>query len=193
MEKEPEAVTPEVPAEQTVESKTAEEILAEKDAEIAELRKKEVELQAQKEHWRTKYDRDVVNTKPVEVPDDSYSEEGRLLRAEIQATNEKLLSIERKEARREAEAKFSVLKDKREEFDAFLEDSEVKGLSMQKAAKLFLAENGLLEGQAPRKGLEKPTGGGVTPPKQGYEDEELEDMRKNNYRKYEALMKAGKI
>lgn len=190
MEEIKEVVTPEVPTEPTVPSNEA--ILAEKDAEIAKLQKKEVELQAQKEHWREKYERD-VKPEPEPIVSEDYSEEGKLLRAEIKATNERIEAFERKESRREAESKYPILKERKEDFDTFLENEEVKNLSLDKASTLFLAENGLLGGQTPRKGLEKPTGGSVTPPKQGYSDEELEEMRVKNWRKYEGLIKAGKV
>ena len=189
------SATPTTAAEPTVQSKP-DELLKEREAEIAELKKKEVELQAQKEHWREKYERDIASktTEPVSSEEEVFSDEGKALKGEITSLNEKLRTIERRDARREVEVEYPVLKDKREDFDAFLEDEENKRLSMKKAAKLFLAEKNLLASEPPeRKGLEKPTGGGVTPPEPKLSNEEIEDLRKNNWRQYEKLLRAGKI
>ena len=192
MEQPQEPGTPTTPTEPTVPSKTAEEVLAE---EVAALKTKTVELQAQKEHWREKYERDItsVATQPVPSDDDVFSEEGKALKGSIEALNEKLSSIEKKEARRDAEAQFPFLKDKKDEFDAFLEDEENKRLSIKKAAQLFAAEHNLLAPAEPRKGLERPTGGGGTPPTTGISDEEAENIRKTDSRKYEKLIREGKI
>ena len=176
----------EQPVKQTVETPV-------EDVEV--LRNKITELQAQKEHWRGKYERDITSPQKIEpVPsDDVYSDEGKLLRGEISTLASELKSIKQKEERREVESEFSVLKDKKEDFDAFLEDDENKRLSIKKAAKLFLAEKGLLEVQVDRKGLEKPTSGGQTPPDPTKSEEELEHLRKTNYREYEKLIRAGKV
>ncbi len=196
MEQTLEKVTPTNPTEQPVESKTAEEILAERDAEIAALRQKETELQAQKEHWRGKYDRDITSVIQTPTPSEEQdmSDEGKALKGDISKISQELKEIKRKEDRRDAEAEFPVLKDKRSEFDEFLEDEENKKLSVKKAAQVFLALNNLLTPEPPeRKGLEKPAGAGQTPPVPGYTDEQLEDLRKNNYRKYTELIRTGKI
>lgn len=124
---------------------------------------------------------------------DVFSDEGRALKGEISVLNQKLSDIERKEARREVENEFPVIKDKKDEFNEFLEDEENKRLSIKKAAKLFLAEKGLLNPETPeRKGLETPTSGGKKP-EPGLSDEEKENIRKTDYRKYEQLIREGKI
>jgi len=192
----PVPATPLTAAEPPVQSKP-EELLKEREAEIERLKTKEVELQAQKEHWREKYERDIASKTtepaPSEEPE-AYSDEGKALKGEISSLNEKLQSIERKDARREVEAEYPVLKDKRDDFNAFLEDEENKRISIKRAAKLFLAEKNLLAAEPPeRKGLEKPTGGGVTPPEPKLSNEEIEHLRKNDWRKYEKLLIEGKI
>lgn len=189
--------TPLNPAEPPVESKTAGEILAEKEEAIASLQQKTVELQAQKEHWREKYERDITSIKPTE-PEPSeelevFSDEGKALQTQIKALNEKLSLNEKKEARREAETEFPFLKDMKEEFDTFLEDEENKRLSIKKAARLFASEKGLLAAEPIRKGLEKPTGGGQQKPEPSYSPEEIRDMMKNDWRRYTKLLKEGKI
>lgn len=123
-----------------------------------------------------------------------YSDEGKALKGEISSLNEKLRTIEKREQRREAEVEFPFLKDKRQEFDVFLEDEENKRLSVKKAAKLFAAELGFLGDNEPaRVGLEKPTGGGQTIPEPTYSAEDVRDMMKNDWRRYERLIREGKI
>src|SRR3990167_11153739 len=46
---------------------------------------------------------------PTEEPEEVYSDEGKVLRNEIKALNERIRSNERKEARREAEDRKSVV------------------------------------------------------------------------------------
>lgn len=131
---------------------------------------------------------------PSEPEEEVFSDEGKVLRKEIGFLKERLYVNERKEARREAEAEFPVLRERVDDFDAFLEDDEVKRLSLKKAAKLFLAENNLLAPEPPaRPSLEKPSGGGQASPEHKFTNEQIEDLMKNNYPKYEALVRAGKI
>ena len=91
------------------------------------------------------------------------------------------------------QAKYPILKDKAGEFEEFRSDSENKGMNLATAAKAFLVEKGLLESEPIRKGLEKPTGGGQVKPEPGYSADEIRDMMKNDWRKYEKLLKEGKI
>jgi hypothetical protein len=149
---------------------------------LEEERSKRKELEAQ-----------LANAAPSEEPE-VYSDEGKILRDELKGLNDKLRSIERKEQRREAEAQFPVLKERSQDFDEFLEDDENKRLSLGKAAKLFLAEQNLLAPEPPiRAGVEKPSGGGQTPPEPKYSPEERLHMMQNDYDKYEKLLRAGKI
>lgn len=190
-----EAQAPQTEVEQTTESTS--DLLAQREAEIAALKQKEVELQKQKEHWREKYDRDIVKAQPVVDDQDVFSDEGKLIqkkfKEETAALAERLKAFERRDERREAEDMFPVLRDKKSDFDEFLEDEENKRLSIKKAAKLFLAENNLLDQAPERKGLEKPTGGGQKIPSTTPSEEDIEYLRKNDYRKYEKLLREGKI
>ena len=144
---------------------------------------------------RKELEEQLANTSgPSEEPEEVYSDEGKILKDEIKALNERVRANERKEARREAESAFPVLKERREDFDAFLEDEENKRLSIGKAAKLFLAESNLLAPEPPvREGLEKPSGGGQTPPEPTLSAEEIENLMKTDWRKYEKLLREGKI
>ena len=122
-----------------------------------------------------------------------YSDEGKELKGEIGKLGDKLRSLEKERERERAEIEFPFLKDKKDEFDEFLKDEEVKRLSVRKAAQLFAAEKGLLDNPAPRVGLEPTTGGGHQAPEPKYSAEELHEMMKNDYKQYEKLVKSGFI
>src|SRR3990167_3227750 len=128
-----------------------------------------------------------------EPEEDVFSEEGKALKGDIKALNEKLHSLEKREARKEVEIEFPILKERKEEFETFLEDEENSRISIRKAAQLFLAEQNLLEEKPKRKGLEKPTGGGQVIPEAKLTAEEIKDMMKNDWKRYEKLLRAGKI
>jgi len=126
--------------------------------------------------------------------DETYSDEGKELRGEIKSLHDKLRSIERRETRREVESEYPALRDKKEDFDAFLEDEENKRLSVRKAATLFLAEQNLLASEPPaRMGLEKPTGGGSVPPEPKLSPEDIRKLMQTDWRTYEKLVREGKI
>lgn len=187
--------TPPNPAEPTVQT-NAVDAKAETEKELEVLKNKVNELQAQKEHWREKYERDITSQKsnePALSEEEVFSDEGKALKSEISSLNEKFHELEKREVRKELESEFSVLKDKREEFDEFLSDEENKRLSLKKAAKLFLAEKGYLNSEPERKGLEKPTAGGQTPPNPNASKEEIENLRKNNYREYVTRLRKGEF
>ena len=135
---------------------------------------------------RKELEEQIKNTSAtLEEPDeDVYSDEGKVLKGEIKALNERIRAGERKEARREAEASFPVLREKREDFDAFLEDEENKRLSVQN----------LLASEPPvREGLEKPSGGGQSPPEPKFSNEEIAHLMKTDWKKYEKLLRSGEI
>lgn len=115
---------------------------------------------------------------------DVFSDEGKLLKQEISSLREK---IEVKELLDQ----YPAIKDKSAEFNEFR--TEYPGIPVDKIAKIFLAEKGLLEPHAPRKGLEKPSGGGKSIPTGEMTTEEVSNLRNNNFRKYMSLVKEGKI
>ncbi len=86
---------------------------------------------------------------------------------------------------------YPQLKDKWTEFEEFYQEPDNKGMNMRTAAKAFLVENGLFT--ARRKGLEKPTGGDKTPKPAGLTTEEVENIRKNDFRRYKKLIAEGKL
>src|SRR3990167_4533683 len=69
-----------------------------------------------------------------ELEEDVFSEEGKALKGDIKALNEKLHSLEKREARKEVEIEFPILKERKEEFETFLEDEENSRISIRKAA-----------------------------------------------------------
>lgn len=87
-------------------------------------------------------------------------------------------------------ATYPNLTDKKDEFEAFIEENP--HYPLDSAAKIFMAENEMFE-KPKRKGLERPTSGSKTPPKTGYSMEEIKDLRENQPRKYIELLKSGKI
>ncbi len=81
------------------------------------------------------------------------------------------------------------LKGKEVEFKEFRKT--YPGVAIDAVAKLFISENGLTT--TARKGLESVGGGGGQPPKEGMSVEDIETLRKTNWRKYQKLLRAGKI
>lgn len=88
--------------------------------------------------------------------------------------------------------KYPVIADKRQEFDEFR--MGYPGGKIDSIAKLFLAENELLDATPKRKGLEKAGTGKRTPPDSGkMSAEDAQRLRTNNYKEYKKLLLAGKI
>ena len=113
------------------------------------------------------------------------------VRVQLQRVQAQLHAITEDKALTDLQGKFPALKDKTEEFNEYKKDFPESKL--EAAAKAFLAEKGLLQSAEPRKGLEKPSGGGRTAPSQGLSPDDIKDLRENNYRKYSQLLREGKI
>ncbi len=89
-------------------------------------------------------------------------------------------------------AKYPMLSDMWAELEEFRSNPENKGMRLETAAKAFLTEKGLLSPE--RKGLERPTGGDAPPQPAGMMTaEEAESLRKNDGRKYHALLRSGQL
>lgn len=82
-----------------------------------------------------------------------------------------------------------LLKGHESEFNEFRK--AYPGVDMAAAARLFISEKGLAP--ATRKGLEPNGGGPRVPLKEGLSAEDVEDLRKNDHRKYSKLVREGKI
>lgn len=122
---------------------------------------------------------------------DLYSDEGKLLKAEIDRLAKELESRSQNEQLKTLQTSYPALKDKSSEFQEYLENN--KGMRLEVAAKAFLVENNLFENPTPRKGLERETGGTRVQPKQGRTEEEVAELRKTNYRKYEQELRKGTL
>jgi hypothetical protein len=159
-------------------------------------KKKALELQAQKDHWKNKYERDVKSdVTPVTSQTDEYlSDEGRMLGDKISKLEQIILETKRKEEERLVLEKYPQIKDKKDEFDEYLADPENQGLNFERVAKLFVVEKGLAETEPKRKGLEKPTGGATTKNQpSGTSAADLKRLRENEPRKYERLIREGRV
>lgn len=86
---------------------------------------------------------------------------------------------------------YPMLKDKWEDLESFRQLPENKGMNLYTAAKAFLIEKGLLD--APRKGLEDPSGGPRTPVKTSMSAEEVKALRESNYKEYIRMLNNGEI
>lgn len=123
-------------------------------------------------------------------PQDAFSDEGKALQEQIDELKKaRELEIEQRTLSQLTE-QHSALKDKSAEFEQFRADNP--GMKLETAAKAFLVENDLYTTPT-RKGLERQSGGGRTPPKEGVSVEDITLLRTTNYRKYSQLVREGKI
>lgn len=118
------------------------------------------------------------------------SEEGRALKSQIAVLEGEIALMKQTAALGELYNQFPALKDKAAEFETYRSDPVNKGMSVSTAAKAFLAENNLMN-PPPRKGVEKPSGGGRTAPKPTMTLADINEMRTNDFRKYSKLLKEG--
>ena len=122
-----------------------------------------------------------------------FSDEGKVLQGQISELTAKLSAQEQKDRLKALQKDFPALVDKAQEFNDFRLDPENAGMKLETAAKAFLVENNLVERPQTRKGLEKETGGVRVVPKVGRTQEEIQDLRVNNYRQYVKELKAGTL
>ncbi len=127
------------------------------------------------------------------LPDDidEELEDSGELKKTLSETTARISKLEREQVFSKVLADNPILIGKEAEFEAYLDEDENRNISISRAAKLFIAENGLNEPQ--RKGLEKSTGGDRTPQTSGMTSEEVAELRNTNFNKYRELAKAGKI
>jgi len=122
------------------------------------------------------------NLESSETPNEDY--------AEPEST--KLSSLEREVRDLKLDKLVSQfdLGDKRNELEEYLEDNS--DISLDRAVNLFRIERNLIgEAKPPRKGLESPVQGPKAAPKARYSFQEIEDMRINNTRLYQKLLRDG--
>lgn len=123
--------------------------------------------------------------------EEAFSDEGKLLETKIKNLESKLEILTSESAKKDLQNSNPVFKEKWEEFEAFRQDPENKGMNLKTAAKAFLVEQEIYE--TPRKGLEKTTGGPRTPTSTGMTQEEVETLRTTNFRRYQELLKKGQL
>ena len=176
--KTPEVVVPPVaPTPAPAGSKTPPELLLKS---LQEEREKRQALEAQLQ---------TLSNQPSYIPDDQLSDEGRALKAEIDRLSQIISQGEIEKQQIALYAQHPQLKDKADDFEAFR--ATRPGYAMEDAAKLFLAEQGLLT--PARKGLEKggtqrgtPTSGELTP-------EDTERIRTTQPKLYLQMIQNGKL
>ena len=128
---------------------------------------------------------------PVEIPEEAMSDEGKLLKDKISHLEKTLGSFQENQALGNVYSQFPAIKDKQSEFNEFR--SEYPGMSLERIAKIFMFENGLVDSQPKRLGLEKPTGGAKAPVKQGQSIEDIHRLRTSQPKLYQKMLKTGQI
>jgi len=121
--------------------------------------------------------------------DEVFSDEGKALKKQITALTEKINSIEEDKNLQAVYSQYPVLREKSEDFDTFR--AEYPRTKLGNVAKLYLAENGLLE--PTRKGLEKTTGGPRIPMTSGMTADDVKKLRETNFKKYQDMLSKGLI
>lgn len=118
------------------------------------------------------------------------SDEGRILKGQLDNLSAKLSQIEEEKSLDKLFVQYPMLKENADKFKEFRQ-AEHPRAKIESVAKLFLAENGLLE--KPRVGLESPTGGGRAPIDEGMTPEDVANLRKTNFKKYQEMLSKGQI
>ena len=131
------------------------------------------------------------SSQSFDLDDESLSEEGKVLKRQIESLQGQLGSVTENLEKERVFAVFPQLKEKASEFDTFKAD--YPGVPMEKIAKLYLAENDLLYPQKPRKGLERPTGGAKVAEPSGTSAAEIDRLMKNEPKKFERMLRSGEI
>lgn len=129
------------------------------------------------------------NLNTTNPTDEVYSDEGKMLAERIRQLEARDKAREDAVALERLQTQYPALKEVSEEFNEFQKDYPRHKL--ENVAKLFLTEKGLLD--TPRKGLEKPTGGPRVPLNLGMTVEEVENLRKNDWRKYQELLRKDQL
>lgn len=103
----------------------------------------------------------------------------------------KLSEVQAQLNKKEVIERYPVLKDLWNDLESYRAEPENKGMNLNTAAKSFMLEKGLLE--PTRSGIEKATGGQHAPIMSGMTSEEVENLRKTDYRKYTDMLMKGQI
>lgn len=118
------------------------------------------------------------------------SDEAKILKGHIDTLTGEITQLKEEKVLEKLIEQFPVLKENLDGFNEYRR-AEHPRAKIESVAKLFLAEKGLLEGR--RVGLENPTGGDRTPVNKGMTVEDIANLRKNNWKKYQELLSKGLI
>lgn len=157
------------------------------DAAFIQERRKRKELEQQIAELKSEM-QNIKSTSAADETEDVYSDEGKLLKGQLSELQKELKAMREERELSSVYSQYPSLKDTADEFDEFR--SEYPGVEASKLAKLFLAEKGISPSK--RKGLEKPSGGSRTP-SSGMTWEDISELRKNNPRKYQTMLRSGEI
>lgn len=125
--------------------------------------------------------------------DDVYSDEGRLLKKEIEELKN-LYSQKDREAELESVMRDNpVLKEKLEDFETFRTNPDNQGMSLKTQAKAFMIENDLVSEPPKRKGLEKSTGSASVNVNSKMTWKDVQTLKETNWRKYQKMLLEGKF
>lgn len=136
-------------------------------------------------------EQELEQLKSSTLPDEAFSDEGKLLESKISSLGKDLSDVRSELAKSKLISTNPIFKEKWSEFEEFHAHPDNKGMNLNTAAKAFLVENGLLE--PTRKGLEQPTGGTRTPLTTGMTAEDIKTLRETNYKKYQEMVIKGLI
>lgn len=125
------------------------------------------------------------------LEEEDMSDEGKALRKEISALNEKMSLMERDRQLERLSIQYPALVDMKDEFEKFATDYPRHKL--ENVAKIFLAEKNLLTAEPARKGLERPTAGPKTPPSSKVLEDDVKRLRETQPRKYLKMLRDGTL
>lgn len=186
----PESSANEVTEEKQVKAgdKTEPNLLLESLQKEREKRRQlEAELEQAKENLQK------TNTSSSFELNEAISDEGRFLQKKVDELSSQLRELNKDNQRKDLLLKYPVLKDKWADFEEYLEDPDNKGMNLKTAAKAFLHEKDLLVENPQRQGLEDSTGGAKTPTSSTMTVEDVENLRRTNYKKYTDMLMKGLI
>lgn len=121
---------------------------------------------------------------------DIYSDEGKILQDKILSLETKLVAIEEEKEMEKIYSKYPILRENANEFIEYRK-AEHPRAKIESVAKLFLSEKGLFETE--RLGLERATGGSRSPQSIGMTAEDVENLRKTNYKEYKLRLMKGEF
>lgn len=124
-------------------------------------------------------------------PGEAWSDEGKLLQAEIDKLKTTISSFEQTNIKKQLQDSNPILKDKWNDFEVYLLKPENKGMSISTAARSYLIENGMYD--TPRVGLETPSGGPRTPVTGALSAEEIKRIRETDPAKYRDMLEKKQI